>query len=204
MTRIILVRHGQTDWNAVERFRGRADIKLNAFGRRQTEATAITLARLEVDAVYTSPLARATETAAGIAKVQTKTALPHQGIIDIDYGAWEGYSPAEVSQAFPELYRMWLESPASVSIPGGEDLNQVSRRAAAAVQEMVEAHRDATLVVVSHKVVNKCLLCSLIGIDLAHFWQLKQSNCGISELAYANGTFKLEHLNDVCHLVDLP
>ncbi len=119
-TKIILVRHGQTEWNCVERFRGRADVPLNATGRRQAEAVARRLARLGgVAMVYSSPLGRCLNTAVPVAAAAGAEMQPLAGIIDIDYGEWQGLTPAEAEERYPDIFPAWLEAPDVVPIPGG-------------------------------------------------------------------------------------
>ena len=100
MTRIVLVRHGETEWNRVERFRGRADVPLNQTGIAQAEATARRIEKgWEVTAVYASPLVRALRTAEAIAQRFALDVQVHPGLIDIDYGAWQGRSPDDVKRS---------------------------------------------------------------------------------------------------------
>ncbi len=106
MTQIILVRHGQTEWNRVERFRGRANLDLNEVGIRQAEATAERVARWTVAAIYSSPLPRAKTTAQILARRLGLEVELLPGLIDIDYGQWQGLSPDEAAVRDSTLYRL--------------------------------------------------------------------------------------------------
>ena len=203
MTRIVLIRHGQTAWNegAGERLRGRAEIELDEEGARQAQATAATVARWEVAAVYSSPLKRAVRTASILAEPLGLEAKPMEGLIDIDYGKWQGLSLPEAAADDNELYQLWLKSPHLVTFPGGENLGQVRRRMVGIVEKLTPQYHGQTVVLVSHKVPCKVLLCSLLGLDNSHFWQVKQDLCAINIFEVReNGFTVIVRLNDTCHL----
>ena len=126
MTTVILVRHGQTEWNRIERFRGRYDVPLNEAGLAQAEAAARAIAaRWPATAVYSSPLSRALATAEPIARALGVTVQAHPGLIDIDYGVWQGLTPAEVLSGWPEAADAWYRGASHAPIPGGEQLSAV-------------------------------------------------------------------------------
>ena len=104
MTRFILVRHGQTEWNRVERVRGRADLSLDETGKRQAEAAALRPKGEQIAAIYSSPLRRALQTAEPIAKQLKLTVQPLQGLIDIDFGSWQGLSAEEATGQDSQLF----------------------------------------------------------------------------------------------------
>ena len=203
MGRIILVRHGETEWNRDERFRGRADIKLNETGKKQAEAVAKRLRSKKISAIFTSPLKRAKDTASYISRSQEIDLSPTEALIDIDYGLWEGLAPEAVSEQFPGQYQMWLKNPYEAEMPEGETVRAVEKRANTLVKKIANKCPDLTTVLVAHKVVNKILICSLLNISPSHFWQIEQSNCGLTELNYTDGFFSLSFLNDTCHLDSL-
>lgn len=201
MTRVIIVRHGQTEWNRVERFRGRADLRLNETGYVQASLVARRLAAAEtLAALYSSPLLRAMQTAAPIAKACGVTTRPLDGLIDIDYGEWQGLTPEEVAARYPALYRRWEESPQLVAIPGGESLAAVRARAEAALRRAVAEHEGGTVALVTHKVVCKLLVCAALGIPDDHFWQIEQDNGALDVVEFGNGRPVLKLCNDTCHL----
>lgn len=201
MTRIILVRHGQTEWNRVERFRGRANLPLNRVGIAQAEAAARRIAAAWLaSAVYSSPLKRAMETAKIIAQALSLTVQPLAGLMDIDYGEWQGLSPGEVAERYGDLYTQWLEEPHLVHIPCGDSLGEVRERAVAALEEVIGKHSGQTVVLVSHQTVNKVLLCAVLGLDNSHFWHIRQGNGAINVLEYGESGFVISLLNDTCHL----
>jgi broad specificity phosphatase PhoE len=205
MTRIVLVRHGQTAWNREVRFRGRADIPLDRFGLKQAEATGHYVAvRWPVAAVYASRMGRAMQTAEAIARAQALRVQPLEGLLDIDFGAWQGLSPDEVTRRYPDLYQAWLEAPHTVHFPGGEGLDDVQSRVVAALDKAVAGHRGQTVALVSHTVVNRVLLCAVLGLGNERFWRLQQDTCAVNVFDVAEDTTcTLVLLNDTCHLQDL-
>jgi broad specificity phosphatase PhoE len=198
MTRIFLIRHGQTEWNRQEIFRGRADVPLSANGIRQAEALARRLVGEEPAAVYCSPLARAVVTAQYLCGDQTPRSV--EGLIDISYGAWEGVPNSQIVTQYADLYRRWLSEPHLVRPPGGETLAEVRERAAGALRQIVAGHPGATVVVVSHRVVNKIVLCAALGVGDEGFWRIRQDTCCLNILEWDRERFAVTLVNDTCHL----
>ncbi len=199
MTTVYLIRHGQTAWNREEVFRGRADIPLNETGRKEALLTGQYLKRVKTDSIYSSPLSRAVETAEAIALNQDKEVQISEGLIDIDFGRWQGISHEEVRERYGDLYRQWKHNPHLVRFPGGESLEELRERALRVIDDIVPEHGDETLVMVSHRVVNKIVLCGLLGLDNSHFWQIGQDTGCINILEFGEG-FRLRCLNDTSHL----
>jgi broad specificity phosphatase PhoE len=202
MTRIILVRHGQTAWNieSGERFRGRTDLPLDDTGRGQAQALARRLADFPIAAIYSSPLKRAVETAQPIAQRLGLPVQPLHGLIDINYGDWQGLSHPEVARAYPDLYWRWLEKPHLVKFPKGESLRQVRLRGIATVKEVVARHEGQAVLLVAHQVVNKVLVCAMLGLDNSHFWRIQQDTACINIFEHQGGVFSAVLINDTCHL----
>jgi probable phosphoglycerate mutase len=203
MTRIVLVRHGQTEWNRVERFRGRADVPLNETGLAQAEATGQRVAaQWRPVAVYSSPLSRAVKTAEAIAHRQDLAVQIHVGIADIDYGQWQGLTPDEAKEHWPEILHAWYNAPHIARIPAGETLDEIRVRAMKAVGEIATRHAEQTVALVSHTVVNRVILLAILGLGNDRFWRLGQDTCAINvfEADAQAGDFTLVSLNDTCHL----
>ena len=199
MTRIIIARHGETDWNVSEVFRGRLDVELNETGLAQAEALGQHLAGLTVEAVYSSPLKRALDTARSVAGHHGLEVSVARGLVDFNYGAWQGLTHQEVKERHAELYHRWLVEPHLVTMPDGESLDDVAERARQVVENVVTSH-EGTVVLVSHRVVNKVLICSLLGLDNSHFWNIRQDVAGMTIFEYEDGRFVLTRHNDTSHL----
>ncbi len=201
MTKIILIRHGQTEWNRVERFRGRADIPLDETGLAQAEATGHRVAgEWHPAAVYSSPLSRAVKTAEAVARHFELSVRPHFGLIDIDYGEWQGLSPEDVRQRWPEELTAWYTKPHLARIPGGETLEELRARAMQTVNGLVRIHPGDTIVLVGHTVINRVILLGVLGVGNARFWRLRQDTCAINVIEFGDGEYTLVSLNDTCHL----
>jgi broad specificity phosphatase PhoE len=187
----------------VERFRGRADIKLDKVGIKQAKAAAARIDDWQVSALYSSPLRRALTTAEILARPLDLEVKLLPAIIDIDYGNWQGLSPEEAAAKDGDLYSKWMESPHKVKFPGGESLTTVRERAASAIDSLIALHRKETVVLVSHKVVCQVLILSLLDLDNSHFWQITQDVCAVNIFEVRGGIPSALLLNDTCHLSEL-
>ena len=201
MTRIILVRHGQTEWNREERFRGRAQVPLNETGLVQAEVTGRRIAaEWRPTAIYSSPLSRAIKTAEVIARHFDLPVQVHPGLTDIDYGQWEGLTPDEVRKLSPKMIDDWFNTPDSIRIPGGETLADVRARAMETINEIVARHEGQSIVVVGHTVINRIILLGMLGLSNDRFWRLRQDTCAMNCIEADMGNFTLVSLNDTCHM----
>ncbi len=200
MTRVYFVRHGTTDWNKEEIFRGRLDCKLNETGQAEARALAEYFRDIRLQAVYSSPLSRAMETAQAVAEAKALQVVPHPEFIDIDFGEWQGLPLKEVREKYSELYRLWQERPEAIHFPGGENLARVRARAWEGLQKVVREHPDKTALILSHRVVTKVLICTVLGLDDSHFWNIKQDTTAVNCIEYNRGFFVTSLINDTCHL----
>ncbi len=203
MTRIILVRHGQTPWNKDKIFRGSRDIPLNDQGREEARLAGVWLKGEIIHAAYCSPLSRARDTGEAIARHHGLPVADLPGLTDLCYGDWEGLPLAEVKVKYADLYRRWETSPQSVRFPGGETLDEVKRRALAAVQEVVERHSHQTVLLAAHRAVNKVLIAAFLGLDNSHFWRIGQDTTAINRFDWIGGAWQIMGLNDTCHLREM-
>ena len=121
------------------------------------------------------------------------------GLIDFDYGDWQGLSRYEVKNKYKGLYTEWLKNPHRVRMPGGENLNEVRKRAMRVVREVIAEH-SGTVVLVSHRVVNKVLICALLGLDNSHFWNIRQDVGAITIFNYEDRRFVLVEHNNTSYL----
>lgn len=201
MTRIILVRHGETDWNKEQIFRGRIDVPLNPTGLRQARATGEALRNYKVDAIYSSPLSRAMETAKAIGTFHPDiSVIGANGFIDIDFGKWQGMPHEKVKDEYRELYDKWQKEPHNVKMPDGEDLDDVKLRAIEALNNILAGHENETMVIASHRVVNKVILCAVLGLTNQHFWCIRQDTCAINIFDNSDTGFIISVINDTCHI----
>jgi probable phosphoglycerate mutase len=201
MTLVILVRHGQTEWNRVERFRGQADVPLDETGLAQAEATARRIAsEWGPVAVYCSPLSRAVRTAEAIARQFGLPVQTHPGLTDIDYGQWQALTPDEARRRWPDMVDAWCRTPELAQIPGGETLDDLRTRTMDTLRGLAARHSGETVVLVGHTVVNRVILLAALGLGNDRFWHLRQDTCAINVLEVEGDDYTLVTMNDTCHL----
>ena len=189
--RVLLLRHGETDWNRDGRFQGQIDIPLNGRGRGQSTATAELLRETRIDRAYTSALARPRQTAEAVLKHHPGVPLATvRGLIEIGHGDWEGCLESDIAASWPELLARWRSQPHTVAMPGegGETVQQVWDRSVKALGSIAAglAPGEAALVV-AHDAVNKTILCDLLGLTAADIWVVKQGNGGVTVIDYPEG-----------------
>jgi broad specificity phosphatase PhoE len=202
MAEIILARHGETVWNVEKIYRGRSDVVLDELGIKQAERLGEYLSNYVLEAIYSSPLKRALDTANIIARYQKIDVQIAEGLVDFDYGDWQRLPEREVKSLYPVLLNEWHNNPHKVRVPGGESLEDVRKRAVDVINDVLSNHHES-VVLVSHRVVNKVLICSLLGLDNSHFWNIKQDVGGITAFNYIDGRFVLTKHNDTSHLKEL-
>jgi broad specificity phosphatase PhoE len=202
MVKLILARHGETLWNVEKIYRGRTDVSLDEAGIRQAELLGKYLSNWELEAIYSSPLSRALDTANIIASYQKVSVQVAEGLIDFDYGEWQSMPEQEVKRLYPALLNKWHNNPHNVKMPSGESLEDVRGRAIEVVNDVISKYQGSVLLV-SHRVVNKVLICSLLGLDNSSFWNIKQDVGGITIFNYVDGRFVLTRHNDTSHLKEL-
>jgi probable phosphoglycerate mutase len=187
--RLLLVRHGETDWNKEGRFQGQMDIPLNAQGKSQARAAREFLSSVAIQRAYTSRMARPRQTAEVILEPHPGVPLTSSsGLMEIAHGHWEGRLEGEIGSAWPELLANWKRAPHTVTMPDGESLQQVWERSVATWHKIVRGLTpEETALVVAHDAVNKTILCALLGLTPADIWMVKQGNGGVSVVDYPHG-----------------
>jgi broad specificity phosphatase PhoE len=198
--RIILVRHGQTEWNRIHRFQGQPGVGLNETGRAQAEALAHALREEPLKAIYSSPLARAIETARAIKRYHGVTIEHRTGLMEMDLGDFEGLQSERLIKEHPDFFRAWSERPESVRMPNGETLSEVQGRACAVVEEIASAYPEGSVLLCGHHFVNLTILCKVVGLELTHFRRLRQVPGALSIIERRGGRYSLVRVNDTCHL----
>ena len=200
--RLLLTRHGQTDWNIAGRYQGQSDIPLNQTGCLQAEGLAKRLSAEKIHAIYSSDLSRAKDTAMKIKDKQEQAPLLHTDSRwrELSFGEWEGMNYKEMSAHSPDVFSKWMIDPQHISTPNGETLAQLAQRVKSAFEEIKNNHKDDTVLVVSHSGALQALLATLLGIDLNRYWQFKISQASLSELQVFPDSVLLNSLNDTTHL----
>ncbi|MGB3402052.1 MAG: histidine phosphatase family protein [Microcoleaceae cyanobacterium] len=188
--RLLLVRHGETEWNRNGQFQGQIDIPLNDNGKKQGSKAAEFLKEVQMDFAVTSPMSRPKETAELILKYHQNLELQLEDEFkEISHGLWEGQYEPEIEQSYPGLLNQWKTEPEAVQMPEGENLEQVWSRVTTAWKKIVQSYskQSVTVLVVAHDAVNKAILCQLFGLSPEHFWNFKQGNGAVTVIDYPQG-----------------
>jgi phosphoserine phosphatase len=199
--RIILARHGETEWNRIGRFQGRSDIPLNEKGKTQVKALATALREEPLTAIYTSPLIRAVETAESVRACHPGIALKQApDLIEMDLGAYEGMYVKDWADRYPDVRRDWQRTPSSVQMPDGENLKAVQNRAVASLERIAGHHSSpSTLLICSHNFVIISILCHVRRMSLDRFREIKQDTAAYSIIEKQGDLYTVERLNVRSH-----
>ncbi|MFV2177760.1 histidine phosphatase family protein [Actinomadura sp. LOL_016] len=193
-TTLYLVRHGQTEWHADNRYAGVSDIALTPVGRDQAERLGQWAARERVDAVWASPLNRSRATAAPAATALNRPILIDGDLTELDFGSAEGRTLAELPSADVEAF---LADPVHGAFPGAEDPRKAVERGMAALRRAASRHRDEKVLVVAHNTLLRLTLCGLLGIDPSKYRTVfpRVRNCAVTELRMTGSSAALMSYN---------
>ena len=203
MTRIYLLRHGQTVWNSEGRAQGQMESELSALGRAQAARLAHVLAALPLGAVYSSPLLRAFDTAQAVAAPHELSVMTDRDFREIGLGAWEGLTSAQINERFGDMIARRRRDPLGVVPPGGESLPHVQARVMGALQTILASHADAMIAIVAHGAVNRVALLTVLGAPLTSYWRLRQDNGAINIVEFNAGRSSVRAVNETAHLADV-
>ncbi|MGH2625947.1 MAG: histidine phosphatase family protein [Anaerolineales bacterium] len=176
MTELVLVRHGETDWNIQGRFQGQSDPPLNERGLAQARTLALELAGEEVAAVYTSDLQRARQTAEILAEALGAPLRADLRLREIHQGVWEGMVMDDIRRRYPEEFAQRAADPLASTPPGGESVRRVQQRALGVVSEISARHPDEEVVVVSHGLVLALIRIHFLGLSPSALWEAVPAN----------------------------
>ncbi len=201
-TRILLIRHGETEWNRVRRFQGRSDLPLNQKGRDQGHALALALKDESVTAIFSSPLARAMETARLIKVFHPSVPLfSEEGLVEMHLGEFEGMEAERWAAQNDAFRQAWLKTPASIRMPGGENLQEVQTRAMDTLERITKLYPpESTLLICSHNFVNLTLLCYALEVPLDRFRELRQETAALNVLYKQGQRLFAKAVNEHSHL----
>jgi len=166
-TRLLLARHGETDWNRLGRWQGQADIPLNSTGREQAIALAARLRKESLAAIYSSTLRRAVETAQEVAALHRMNVCRDARFNELKLGAWEGLTRREIAARDPELLAAWEADRLSTRPPGGEGVEELEQRVLAALREIALAYPGETVCLIGHHMSNGIIRYRYLGLPLA-------------------------------------
>ncbi|MDI6814715.1 MAG: alpha-ribazole phosphatase [Dehalococcoidales bacterium] len=200
MSKLLLVRHGDTELASGERYWGHSDVELGATGLRQAERLRDRLATEKIDAIYSSDLQRALVTAKIIVSRHQLDIITCTELREINFGEIEGLTFDEASRLYPEVTKLWMERSLKLEYPGGESLDQFNSRVNKFVDRLNKYAAEETILIIAHSGVLRTLVCQLLGIGLEHRWQIRLDLASLSIIeTYPQGAI-LNLLNDVSHL----
>ncbi len=199
-TRILAIRHGETDWNLDTRIQGHTDIPLNAMGRWQAKQLALALTHEKIDVIYSSDLSRAFETARALGRVQHQRVIAVPTLRERHFGGFQGRHFKDIEVELPEQAERWRKRDPEFCPEGGESLLTFYERCVGAAQQLAHAHPGQTVALVAHGGVMDCLYRAALRIDLQapRSWQL--GNASINRLLYTGEGFSLVGWSDTAHL----
>ena len=200
--KLILVRHGETDWVRQHRYQGSTDVPLNSRGIRQARALGRLLKKERPLAVYSSELARARETAKLTAEACRQRVKVDLRLNEVSFGSWEGEFHAEISDRFPKAARNWYRARWASRPPGGESLGSLKRRISAFLKELIRkfGKRDGACIVVTHGGPIRMFLVELLKIDPKVFWSIRIDPASITVIMVGSKREELTLLNSRAHL----
>jgi broad specificity phosphatase PhoE len=190
VTTIYLARHGESDWNAANRFQGHSDRPLTDFGREQAQALGELVAAENVEAVYSSPLKRALETALIVAARSGLEVVEDEDLCEVDTGSWSGLSRAEVQERFPEGFDRWTSGGAGWE--DGESYEEMAERVLAAVNRIAAAHPGGRVLIVSHGGPIRAIQGAANGMDIDEYRRLRpvEPNARLTAVTFENGVIR--------------
>ncbi len=200
--RIMLVRHGETQWNLENRIVGHTEIGLNSTGRRQVALLARALAGEKIEAVYSSPLRRAADTASEIAREHGLDVVTDDALKEVDAGELDGIAIEEVLRRYGNFWEEWVKGAETLRMPGGETMGELQDRAWSVVTRVVSDHPQGTVILVSHTLTILSILTKALGMPLSDFRRLRLSLASINTLDFKGSVTSLVGFNDTCHLTE--
>lgn len=196
-TRVFIVRHGQTDYNAAHKFDGQIDTRLSELGKKQVQELAETLCDIKIDTIVSSPLSRAIDTATAIAKRQFNDlqVVIESAFTEIDCGDCSGMARSDIEMNYKDLVKQWAEN-SDPRFPRGENIEDVELRAAKKFLDIIERNKGKTVLVAGHGTLNRALIGYLLHIPYGLRFNIVQRNCAINEIVFTDkNKFKIQAIN---------
>ncbi|HXZ06264.1 MAG TPA: alpha-ribazole phosphatase [Ktedonobacteraceae bacterium] len=198
--RLILVRHGETFYNAQRRLTGQSDVPLNPLGEQQAKALGDCLATEHLDVIVTSDLERTRVTARAIARIHKLPVQEDNDLRELAFGEWEGYTYNEVRVRDANQVSLWQDDPSTYAPPGGETVAQLRDRCVRALKRWQAQYPESSVLWVTHGGLIGVLMCHVLDIDLKRRWQFNHDNASISELHFRGDRVIIARLNETAHI----
>ena len=201
MARIYFLRHGETEWNTEGRVCGHTDVPMSDVGRQQARMLAQRMKSIPVEALYSSPLRRALDTARIIGEAIGRGPMVDNRLRELSYGDWEGKTFDEIERADPPAYHAWVADPGSLAPPQGESGEQLVERVAPFFDLIASRHQQGSVAVVCHKTVGRLFACHILGAPLADYRRrVVIDNASLNIFEPGKDGWKVAALNDTSHL----
>lgn len=203
MTKLFLIRHGQSEWNKLNMIQGQKNTLLTDLGMKQAQCLGNRLINEDIDIIYTSDLSRAYNTAKIISDIVHKPLIASEFLREINFGSWQGLSIYEIQNKYKNEYIMWLKEPHKMSLEGAETLQILQDRVMEYVNIILDENKGKNIAIVSHGATLKTLILGLLDIELSHYKNLALKNVSLSIVEFKEYNRVLTSLNDISHLKEL-
>ncbi len=200
MTRLYLIRHGETQWNAESRAQGLKNVQLTEEGIYQAKCLAHRMRNYKIDVIYSSDLDRAYKTAKIIGETLGLEVNILNNLREMSFGKWEGLTMDEIRSQYNDHYTIWRNVPHQATIPDGETLLDVQKRGLKAVHQIIEKHENQNILIASHGVMIKSIILGFMDIELSNFYKIRQSNACLNLIEFKEYGSVIVTLNDTAHL----
>ncbi|MBS3811379.1 MAG: alpha-ribazole phosphatase [Halanaerobiales bacterium] len=199
-TNLVLVRHGETQWNKDSKYQGAVDIELNKKGKRQAQELYNFLKDEKFDTIYSSTLKRASHTVKDIADYQNKDLITIADLMEIDFGEWEGLTFAEIEENYPKLAHKWAKDPTCCKPPEGEHIQEVEERVGDAIDQIVKENQDKKVLIATHGGIVRIIIAYLLELPLNRIFSIEVDNVSISRVKFYDHYPVVKLLNSTHHL----
>ena len=200
MTKLYLIRHGQSEWNILSKVQGQKDANLTNIGREQARKLGKRLIDENIDIIFSSDLSRALETAEIISSMINKPVVESKEIQEINFGPWEGLTLAEIQKKYKEEYLIWMKKPDKFKLEGAETLDNLKNRVMKYVEKVLIENKDKNIAIVSHNATLKIFILNLLGMGNAFYKNISLNNVSLSIIECRQYNNVLTLLNDTSHL----
>lgn len=203
MNRLYLVRHGESEWNILNKVQGQSDVNLTKKGIEQAKKIGERLIHEKIDMIFSSDLKRAFDTAKIIGKLLNLEVKSLEELREIRFGIWEGLTTKEIKDKYLNEHIVWMTEPHKLILPEAERLIDLQERLLGVVNSYIKKNENKNILIVSHGTSIKALILGILGIDLSFYNKLSIGNTGLSILEYRDYSPVLRVLNDTSHLKEV-
>jgi len=202
MNKLYLLRHGESEWNILNKVQGQFNTNLTQKGIEQAKLVANRLCKEEIKAIYSSDLDRAYKTAKIVSDKLGIDVKKLHDLREIKFGIWEGLTSDEIKEKYKKEQLIWRTEPHKLNLPEAEKLIDVQERMLKSVNTLLKKHENENILIVSHGSAIKALILGILDIDLSNYSKITISNTGLSIIEYREYSPVIKLLNDTCHLME--